>query len=218
MFILLLACRPDPGNPSYPDYEALQQDTAVGDEYAGPDPFVAGEKRLSLGIFYEGGYSDIVEIDAGIASYYIWENTYDVIPSSDRIEGALSDSLVKRDSSLWMGGGILWEPGGDLSEWTHLNVSLKSSQSEFLALTIGMEDVSGVAANLNAIDYGFNTDDAWHHISIPLSDLVDTSPGFSLGNVSYVLTHICENLAEGPGELKIDNLYLSIEEDSEVEE
>ena len=57
---LLCACRENPGLPVYP---GMGSDTGVSALPQGPDPYEAGEKRLSLSIFYEGEYSDIVEID-----------------------------------------------------------------------------------------------------------------------------------------------------------
>ena len=54
MLFLLLACRPDPGAPSYPERTGRTVDTADTNFLSGPDPYQDGDKRLSLGIFYEG--------------------------------------------------------------------------------------------------------------------------------------------------------------------
>ena len=44
--LLLFACRPDPGNPQYPEMGDLPN-------FGGPDPYEEGEDRLTLGLFYE---------------------------------------------------------------------------------------------------------------------------------------------------------------------
>ena len=72
-------------------------------------------------------------------------------------------------------------------------------------------DSNGVAVNVNATDYGFSADGEWYNLTIPLTDIAQGS--FSMANVGYVFTHICENLSQGPGQIQIDNLYLTAEEE-----
>ena len=65
-----------------------------------PDPFQPGDERLSVGYFYEGGWSKEIPINRVTTNYFIFifdENrppfdtlTYDQIDVSDRIEGLIS--------------------------------------------------------------------------------------------------------------------------------
>ena len=67
LFFLLTGCDralgpPDTDAVAYQPLGTVEGDPV--DEFKdGPDPFEEGEQRLSLGIFYEGGYSDAYEID-----------------------------------------------------------------------------------------------------------------------------------------------------------
>ena len=65
MTLNLLACREDPGAPEYPDPAQSPGDTGSTDDdfLSGSEPYVEGEARLSVGLFYEGGYSDLLEVD-----------------------------------------------------------------------------------------------------------------------------------------------------------
>ena len=70
LFAVLMACRPDP--IEYPYNDGTASDTGAEEEnlFAGPDPYQEGEARLSLGVFYESGYSELIPVDE--TSFYIW--------------------------------------------------------------------------------------------------------------------------------------------------
>ena len=59
----LMACRPDPIEYPYNTTTTLDTGSEEVDLFAGPDPYEDGESRLSLGVFYESGYSDIIPVD-----------------------------------------------------------------------------------------------------------------------------------------------------------
>ena len=68
----VLACRPAP--IEYPDSTWGSFDTASStvDQFLGPNPYEEGDARLSLGIFYEGGFSEEIPIDEVDSFFYIW--------------------------------------------------------------------------------------------------------------------------------------------------
>ena len=90
--VALVGCREDPGDPNYPVYEAVG--ATDPDFLPGPFPFQEGDERLSVGVFYEGGASEVIEIDNVSNNYFIYEGTYEQFPSEDRVEGLVSEQLV----------------------------------------------------------------------------------------------------------------------------
>jgi hypothetical protein len=200
MIWLLVACRPDPGAPDYPDPQAVTDDTADADFLAGPDPYEDGEDRLSIGIFYEGAVSEWIDVDNQTAHFYIYENSFGVVPSDERVEGYTSDELVvARDT--WWGGGIHWDSPRDLSTYTHLNISLRSN--EVTDMDLGM--AGGTEDKVTATSYGYVNDGEWHHLAIPLADLaIDTS------QITIPLLFVAEGTASGDSIL-IDNVYMDVQ-------
>lgn len=195
--LLLLACRPDPGAPSYPDPGADTDDSGGG-YLPGPDPYADGDARLSLGIFYEGEASETVLIDNDSAFFYIYESSFSVVPSDTFIEGFASDQVVvSRDT--WWGGGIHWNEGRDLSAYTHMVVHLRSD--DIADIEIGMRGTS--EAKLAASAYGFTSDGEWHQLAIPLADF----SGVNLGAVDIPLILAGTGHSAGSS-LLIDDLYL----------
>lgn len=200
-----LACRPDPGDPAYPDLGSASDDTGEGSDLPeGPDPYEEGEARLSLGAFYESGYSEIVPIDDTTTHYYIYSDTYSQgVDTQDVVEGRES-AVIEHGDVGWFGGGITWDAGGDLSDWTTLYVSLRSGDDSFGNLSIRM--LGGTEVALAAADYGWATDGQWNHLAFPLADF--EAGGVDLGAVTGPFIFIGEGGA--PGDLlKIDNLYLT---------
>ncbi len=201
----ILACRPDPGDPSYPDAGASADDTGEGPGLPeGPDPYEEGEARLSLGAFYESGYSDIVEINDTTTHYYIYDSTFTQgVDTQDVVEGRES-AVIEHGSVGWFGGGITWDGGEDLSDWTTLYVSLRSDDDAFSSLSIRM--VGGEEGALTATDYGWSPDGQWQHLAFPLADF--EAEDVDLTAVTGPFVMIGEGGSEGD-ELKIDNLYLT---------
>ena len=185
-FAMLMACRPDP--IEYPYNDGTASDTGAEEEnlFAGPDPYQEGEARLSLGVFYESGYSDIIPVDDDTSFFYIWITeftslpTFSQTPTTERIEGNLADEITAGEHG-WFGGGISWTMAHDLSDWQTLYVSVQSEDTVLSGLQIGMGGSwsadggctgSGTRQNwVTLSDYGFVTDGEWHHLAIPLSDL-----------------------------------------------
>lgn len=206
-----LGCRQDAGAPDPERFLPITDPPGAVEPLPGPEPWVEGEARLSLGIFYEGGYSDRVAIDGIGTHYYIYlgaggELTYRQVTDTDRIEGTSSDRIL-HGGGPWWGGGVHWDAARDLTRWTRLHVSLKSSSEAFASVQVGMGS-DGVAAQVDAADYGYVADGQWHSIVIPISDL--TEQGLALSAVVDPLV-----LGGGTGtsadSLKVDNVYLTAE-------
>jgi hypothetical protein len=203
LLFALVACRLDPGDPSYPTPVPNTQDTGGGDPdfLPGSEPW-EGQDRLSLTLFYEGGFTDQVLIDELTVHYYVYEGTFtQEVDLIDRVEGLQSDVIVQT-TLPWWGGGIHSDVALDLSAWTTLHVSLKSDVvADFdLGMTGGVEGRASVA------DYGYAPDGAWHDLIIPLSDL--TAQGVDLSAVTVALLLVAEGGAQGD-RVHIDDLYLS---------
>ncbi len=195
---LLLACRPELGAPSYPSPESWLDDTGSS-ALPGPDPYVEGEPRLSLGIFYESDASEVDPTD----HFYIFENTFSVSSSEERVEG-LSSDVWTHTGGAWWGGGIYWDEARDLSAWSTLNLDLLApAEGGIAGADLGM--VGGGEARVDASDVGFSADGEWHHLVIPLADLA--AGGADLTQVTVPLVVVGEGGAEGDV-LYIDNLYL----------
>lgn len=170
-------CRMDPGEPDYSGHVGLVKDKGgpADENLPGPDPYVPGEDRLMLGLFYEGGASERVLLNGQTTHYYIFviqgsnALTYTQETDGDRVEGRLSDRIIL-NGTPWWGGGIVWDNPTDLSAWTQLHVSLKSSDPSFadFAITMG----SGMQYKVQASAYGYTNDGEWHSLVIPLQDFV----------------------------------------------
>ncbi|MBN1336809.1 MAG: hypothetical protein JXB39_12705 [Deltaproteobacteria bacterium] len=197
LFVALLACRPDPGDPEYPE-PGPWGDTG-GDFLPGPDPYEDGDARLSLGFFYEGGYSDFDPPE----HLYIYENSFTTDVSGDRVEGLTSDVWI-HGGGAWWGGGIHYDAARDFSAWTTLYISLMApAEGGFPTVDVAME--GGSQARLDAGTYGFAQDGEWHHLAIPLAAFA--SAGADLSGVTVPLILVDEGGNAGD-RLFIDNLYL----------
>lgn len=210
--VAIAACRADPGDPDplrlgpVTPPESLDEDALPG-----PDPYVAGEDRLSLGVFYEGGASAVLPPGPSI-HYYIYVEatsgglTYAQVRVSDRVEGRFADRLL-HGGKAWWGGGVHFDVAQDLRAWTTLHLSLKSSSATFDKINVGMNS-DGAVETVDAADYGWAADGQWHAIAIPTADLADL--GVDLGAVTAGLT-----LGGGAGtsadSLQIDDVYFSAE-------
>jgi hypothetical protein len=208
-----LGCHPDPG---LPDYSAMNNLFDAGDEVgnlAGPFPYVPGSRRLTFGIFYDGKSSQQIVLNNNDTHYYIYSATYTDVHSADRVEGKYSNQLdIPGNTPQWFGGAVTWDTPTDLSSWSTLHVSFKSSDPGFADFNVGI--LYGTApkgtvshASLKASLFGWASDGQWHHLAIPLSRFtalgatLDKARGpLEIGNLPA--------LKMQPGEtLLVDNLY-----------
>lgn len=177
--ILVAGCREDAGTPNAALLEGWQNpDGFFREPIPGPDPYVEGTDRFGLGLFYEGGLSDFAPIDGTTSNYFIFEAfpggplTYTQIDDEQNVvEGLVSTRIVHGGLTFW-GGGIFWSSPRNLSRWTTMHVSLASTSDDFAEIRIGVQsndDDFTVAAS----DYGYVNDGTWHHLVIPLADLVE---------------------------------------------
>lgn len=205
------ACRPDAGPSDYASQEPFEAEGSGGgggpsNELEGPDPWAPGEDRLSIGVFYEGGLSDLVPIDEEVTHLYVYENTLRLLPTTTRVEG-LEANVVEHAGGPWWGFGVHWDIPRDMTAWTTLHVSLRASVAEFATIEFGMNDADGTYT-VQAADYGWTTDDTWQHLMIPLSHLDDA--GLARDRVIAALV-----VLGGPGthgdQLLIDNVYFTAE-------
>jgi hypothetical protein len=174
----------------------------------GPDPFLAGDERLSLGLFYEGGSSEEVEVDDVSSFYYIYDGTYTQSTSDDRIQGLESDAITLRGApTAYFGGGVTWAPSRDLSAWTRMTISFKATDAIFDNLDVRMVGGS-VQGSVKATDHGFVTDGQWHTLTIPMATFA--AQGVVLTDVTEPIQLLSETTSGG-AVLLVDNLYLDKE-------
>ncbi len=199
---LLLACRADPGAPAYPAADSGGADTGPGLPQ-GPDPYVEGEPRLDLGLYYEGGSSERFEINDLDTHYYIYEGTYaERVELQDVVEGREAAKLEAADKG-WLGGGLTWDSPRDLSGWGVLAVSLRSGAPAMNSLALHMQ--AGAEAILPLADYGWVADGQWHHLRLPLADFAAAGANLEAVTGPYVL--IGAGVAPGD-QLTVDDLYI----------
>lgn len=182
-----------------------------------PDPYQPGDQRLSVGYFYEGGRSATIQINTVTTDYFIFAldverpvatRTFAESTSTDRVEGRFSYEVTLNGSPFWA-GGIVWFEPIDLSDWTTMFVSFKSSDPSFanfdLTLQYGEgEEPTGV--NLDPTAYGYTNDGEWHFLQIPLQDAIDR--GFDPTTVRSPFIFSAPGGEEGE-QLLIDNLYFT---------
>lgn len=229
------SCREDLGDPDYSSHAGLPRDGGPPTEFLlGSDPFLPGQDRLNLGIFYEGGSSQRLPLASEerceendslpeafkslLRCYFIFELVreperpnllqYTQDTSSDRVEGAVSDRFSLTGAPFW-GGGILWDQATDLQFWSTLHVALKSSDPSFDAIDITMQSGptggAAVGAALPATDYGYANDGEWHVLEIPLRDFEARGVDLTRVRAPFILGGT-GNIAGDT--LLVDELYL----------
>jgi hypothetical protein len=207
--LALAGCRPDPGPSHYDQQEPFPgQDGGDDTLLPGPNPYVPGQARLSVGAFYEGGASQTIPVDNMTSNLYVYSDTVTLVPDSDHIEGKTS-TRATHAGMTWWGFGIHWMAPRDLSSWTHLHVSLKSHDEAFAAVDVGMND--STSANpffLHATDYGYANDDQWHNLDIPVANFVSAGMNVSQVAAAFILSG---GAGMGGEQLKIDDLYFTAE-------
>lgn len=208
----LAACREDPGDPDYSDspIPATAEGDGDGTTLPGPNPYEPGTPRLSLGAFYESGYSEVVAIDDVTTHYYIFvvegsdELTYTQETTTEHIEGTIADRIELNGTAYW-GGGIIWDTARDLASWSRLVVSLKSSDAAFSTLDVIVQSgATATETRLSANQYGFANDGEWHTIEVPLADF--TAAGFDASQTRAPF--ILSGTGNAGQVLLVDNLYI----------
>jgi hypothetical protein len=199
--LALTACRENPGTASYPDRPVFVD---VGDDFLDGSAPWEGQERLSIGAFYEGGATETVVIDDIVTHLYVYDNTFSVSLSTDRVEGLSSDEVVANNVG-WVGGGIHWDSPRDLSAWTAMHLALQSENSDYNGLTIGMNG-GDVEFSIEASDYGFVPDGEWHDVTISLTDFT----GVDTTQVGVALILLDDGVGDG-AILRVDDVYLTQE-------
>lgn len=213
---LVGACAADLGTPDYSDQIGLREPVNPFPPVP-PDPFQPGDERLYVGYFYEGGYSAEILINTVTTDYFVFAidvtdpvatRSFAESTSTDRAEGLISYEVTLNGSPFWA-GGIVWFEPIDLSDWTTMFVSFKSSDASFerFALTLQYE-VGGepMGVELDPTAYGYTNDGEWHFLQIPLQDAIDR--GFDPTAVLSPFIFSAPGGEEGDV-LLIDNLYFT---------
>jgi hypothetical protein len=197
-----VACRPLPGEPDYPEVTPYS-DTGGDGRLGGDTPWDGATPRMSLSIFYEGGFTDLVQIDDDTVHYYIYEGSFSQQSTGDRVEGFAADQLtVSRNS--WWGGGVHSDDPVDLTQWTTLHAALRSEDASMEAFQLGMVG-SAAEGRATVKDYGFVADGEWHLVNVPLADM---TPAVGFDAVTVPLLLISATARSGAN-LFIDDLYLT---------
>jgi hypothetical protein len=228
---LITGCAGDLGTPDYSSHAGLPPENGVRDPQAPfppvpPDPYQPGDERLSVGYFYEGGWSVEVPINQVNTNYFIFaadENevvgtlTYSQDISSDRVEGSESIAISLNGQPFW-GGGLIWDDPIDLSEWTTMFVAFKSSDASFerfdLTLQWQQEQLPNqpapepVGVNLDPTVYGYVNDGEWHFLEIPLQDAIDQGFDPRFTRSPFIISAAGGRRGDS---MLIDNLYFTKE-------
>lgn len=141
---------------------------------------------------------------------YIWENSLSFNTFWPAYEGEEVYSCKSTGQKDWFGFGLNSKNPLNFSSYTngYLNISLRSNSND--AFEIGMDTDGGTSA-LIVFDgsddpYGFARDGEWHHLNIPMSDLI--AKGLDINNINHVFRFggggSIDNIA-------MDNIFLSEE-------
>jgi hypothetical protein len=203
-FALAGGCRPDPGPSRYDAQEPFPHYADAGVPLPGPDPYQPGTKRLSVGAFYESGYSDVIPVDNMTSFVYVYSSTVTLNQDPDRNEG-LTSTVATHQGMTWWGFGVNWVmTTHDMSAWTKMHVSFKSQDAAFAAFDIGMSNANPVF--VHAADYGWANDGQWHVLTIPVADFVKNGLDKTMCQAPFVLNGNAGKVGE---QLKLDDLYFS---------
>ena len=199
-----LGCRPDPGPSASDRQEPFPHDGGdEGGALPGPDPYAPGQRRLSVGAFYEGGYSDVIPVDNMTSNLYVYSETVTLAPDPDHIEGKTATRVTHTGMSWW-GLGVHWMAARDLTAWTHLHVGLKSADATFAMVQIGMNNANPVF--VDAAHYGYAADGQWHTLVIPLADFVAAGLDATQVAAPFVLSG---GAGAGGERLQVDDLFFT---------
>jgi len=215
-FSLVGGCAADLGTPDYSDQVGLREPVDPFPPVP-PDPFQPGDERLSVGYFYEGGSSAEILINTVTTDYFVFAidedepvatRSFGEGTSTDRVEGLLSYEVTLNGSPFWA-GGIIWFEPIDLSNWTTMFVSFKSSDPSFANFELTLQSGEGeepAGVVLDPTAYGYANDGEWHFLEIPLQDAIDRGWDPRTARSPFIFS------APGgePGDVMlIDNLYFT---------
>jgi hypothetical protein len=201
--VTAVGCRPDPGASRYDQQEPFPHADGGDASLPGPNPYLPGQRRLSIGAFYENDASDVVAVDNMASNLYVYMDTVTLLPDPDHLEGKTS-TRATHAGLTWWGFGVHWMTPRDLGAWTHLHVSLKSHDEAFATLDIGMNNANPVF--VHAPDYGYANDDAWHSLTIPVADFVAAGLDVTQVAAPFVLTG---GAGTGGEKLLVDDVYFT---------
>ncbi|MEM9492021.1 MAG: hypothetical protein AAGC55_22940 [Myxococcota bacterium] len=210
VLLAAVGCRDDAGTPDYSDVQGAFDRVDAGPEppLEGPDPYIEGETRLSLGVFYESGFSEEIPADGTRSNYFIFQEgaqlTYSQQPDELRIEGQQSDRITLVGTSFW-GGGVVIDPPVDLSEYDVLAVSLLSSDIAEVNITVGD---AGLEVGMSAANYGYVNDGLFHNLRIPLSDYAEAGVDLSAVRLPFA---IGAPGGDADAEIVVDDMYIEAE-------
>lgn len=203
MVLFCLGCQPDPGE--VPEYDIVPQYFPDPNEkwIEGPTPCRQGEKRLSIGVFYDGCPANSATVEtivldgsnAEFFPYIVNEGQNNQLQSTCAIgrywddvrEGRWATRIAYRDAALFWGAMVHLkkETFIDLSEYDKLYLSLKSEDDAFDNFAVRMangydvvgdQNSGGIIADvvdLAVTDYAYKNDGQWHDLEIPLKDFED---------------------------------------------
>ena len=190
LFVLVAACREDPGSYDYSAHEGLAGQAI--EFLPGPTPYVPGVPRLYIdpALYEPVGNERIYPQDGRNTFLFIFDTNNDgtgaftVNPdgpefSSDRVQGEESARIIHAGQSFY-GLGYFWNRPRDLSQFTTFNLSIKStstSTSTFDDISLGFQSGAAfpsttVAVVVNVSTYGYANDGQWHSLTIPFEDLI----------------------------------------------
>jgi hypothetical protein len=201
--VALSGCRPEPGPSKYDQQEPFPHDGGAGTPLPGPDPYQPGQRRLSVGAFYESGFSDVMPVDNMTSHVYVYSSTVTLMDDPDRIEGLVS-TRATHAGMTWWGFGVNWTAGRNMSGWTKMHVSFKSQDAAFASFDIGMNNANSII--VHAASYGWANDGQWHNLTIPVADFVSAGLDVTMVQAPFVLSGGAGN---GGEKIQVDDLYFS---------
>jgi hypothetical protein len=199
----VIGCRPNPGPSRYDQQVPFPHADGGDDSLPGPMPYQPGQRRLSIGAFYESGASDVIAVDNMASNLYVYSDTVTLLPDPDHIEGKTS-TRATHAGLTWWGFGVHWMTPRDLGAWTQLHVSLKSGDAAFAAVDVGMNNANPVF--VHAAGYGYANDDQWHSLTIPVADFVAAGLDVTMVAAPFVLSG---GAGSGGEKLLVDDVYFT---------
>lgn len=177
-----------------------------------PDPFKAGTPRLSLGAFYEGGFSTEVPIDNATTHLYIYPsgNSAKIADDpGDKIEAYKSSTATIAGGLGWFGFGIHWDTARDVGAYKALHLALKSTTIADVFIGMNSPQANPQTAKVSAKSYGFTNDGQWHLLTIPIADLAKATPNpLDAARVVAPLVITNAGAVKDGDQIKIDDVYI----------
>jgi beta-glucanase (GH16 family) len=151
--------------------------------------------------------SDKFSIDNVNGFLYNWSNTVAFNSVISAYEGKDVLSFRSSGAAVWWGFGIFSKAPVNLKNFDNgfLQLALRTKSTETFKITIeGANGSKGEITFTNGSDpFNFERDGMWHHLTIPMSDLV--SKGLDLSACGNIFT-----IGGGViGDIAVDDIYLS---------